>query len=65
MQAHQERVVTEKAELDGKIERLKTFTASEMFQTLHPEERGRMVRQLEIMQQYSSVLAERIAAFPP
>lgn len=64
MQAHQERVITEKTDLDGKIERLTAFTSQETFKLIPVEEQERMTRQLGIMRQYSGVLAERIAAFP-
>ncbi len=63
MQPHQERVVTEKSELDEKREKLTAFIGGEIFQSLDNAEQARLARQAEIMTQYSGVLGERIAAF--
>jgi hypothetical protein len=63
MQAHQERVVTEKDELDTKIEKLSSFISSDVYSTLTEAEQSRLGRQLGLMQQYSEVLGERIDAF--
>lgn len=63
LQPHQQRVVEEKADLDGRIERLHTFTGSDLFRTLDLAEQHRLVRQLNLQRQLSAVLAERIAAF--
>lgn len=63
MEEHQARVVTEKAELDGKIERLRTFFAGETFNGLPQAEQRRLRRQEAIMGLYSDVLDERIIAF--
>ena len=63
MQPHQERVVTEKDELDTKIEKLSSFISSDVYSTLTEAEQSRLGRQLGLMQQYSDVLGERIAAF--
>ena len=63
MAPHQERVVTEKSELDMKIAKLTPFLDNEMFKTLPTDEQSRLSRQLSIMQNYSQVLGERIAAF--
>lgn len=62
---HQQRVVDEKAELDTKIEKLTAFIqpSNAIFQGLPNAEAGRLVYQLSIMDEYSRVLAERIAAF--
>jgi hypothetical protein len=59
----QQRVVTEKAELNEKIGNLAAFLASETFGELDEAERARLTRQLELMTQYRSVLTERIAAW--
>ena len=64
MKAYQQRVVEEKAELDGKIERLLTFTTGVIFSDLPKDEQERMGRQLGFMQEYSDVLGERIGVFP-
>lgn len=66
MKPHQERVVTEKKELDEKLEKLLTFIDSgngRTFLTLSTEERQRLTTQARIMKEYSDVLADRIAAF--
>jgi hypothetical protein len=63
VQTHQERVVTEKKELDEKIEKLDTFRAGTIFPTLEEDEQNRLNLQLSFMRSYSGVLAERIAAF--
>jgi len=63
MAPHQERVVAEKAELDEKLEKLNAFGKGEIFPTLPAEEQERLIRQSKIMDQYSVVLGERIAAF--
>ena len=60
MHAYQERVVTEKRELDERADRLEQFIKS---RTLPAVEQERMRRQLVIMRKYSEVLGERIAAF--
>lgn len=62
---HQQRVVDEKRELDEKLQKLKAFISSASFTTIVQDEaeRGRLVCQEEIMNDYSAVLGERIAAF--
>ena len=65
MQAHQERVVAEKKELNERGDKLEQFILSDRFGTLPAAEQERMKRQLEIMGEYSEVLGERIAAFAP
>jgi len=63
LQPHQERVVTEKAELDHKIQKLSEFVSGSIYGTLTEAEQFRMSKQLDLMQQYSEVLGERIDAF--
>ncbi len=63
MAPHQQRVVTEKTELEEKLFKLDAFRKTEFFAKLAPEEQGRLNRQHSIMEQYSQVLTERIAAF--
>jgi len=60
---HQQRVVSEKSELDEKLEKLNTFGRGEMFLTLPEAEQEPLIRQSNIMDDYSKVLAERIRAF--
>jgi hypothetical protein len=61
---HQQRVIDEKSELDEKLSKLTTFTEGETFTTIPSDEQARLLRQLTIMEDYSGVLGERIAAFP-
>ena len=63
MQPYQQRVVDEKSELDGKIEKLSAFIESDQFVRVDEEERDRMRQQLRTMQTYSGILGERIDAF--
>lgn len=60
---HQQRVVTEKTELDEKIDKLVAFFETQTFKNLPLDEQSRLARQCEHMGKYSEVLAERIAAF--
>jgi hypothetical protein len=64
LQPHQERVVTEKKELDEKIDKLKAFIMeSPIFQKLPDAERGRLKHQYDVMVEYSLCLGARIEAF--
>ena len=63
MEAFQKRVVDEKSELDQKISKLGEFIAGPVCDTLPANERVRLHRQHEVMQEYSSILGQRIAAF--
>ena len=63
MEAYRERVVVEKQELDGKIEKLADFFKTTIYYNLDIAEKGRMQRQVVLMRGYSNVLGERIAAF--
>lgn len=63
MAPHQERVVNEKRELDEKLAKLMAFSQTETFSGLDPAERERLTRQAGVMEQYSVILGERIAAF--
>ena len=65
MKPHQQRVVDEKAELDARLTKLSAFIGSPEFKNIVTDEleRSRLVRQHDIMQEYSSILAWRIAAF--
>lgn len=65
MKPHQERVVEEKKELDKRRENLTAFTFTKTFESLPYSEKERLMRQHSIMEQYSDVLGERIAAFEP
>ncbi len=76
MQAFQQRVVDEKAELDGKIGELEALaftTSATPYRDLPVEEQQRRnalgrnwslaMRQLVVMREYSNILGERIANF--
>ncbi len=65
MQEFQQRVVTEKEELDAKRVKLESFLKTSAFNNLGADERNRMWRQSIAMKHYSLVLGERIAAFEP
>lgn len=60
---HQQRVVAEKAELDVRISKLRTFLMSETYLTLGQMEQQRLDEQLRHMAGYSDVLDRRIGAF--
>lgn len=63
LQPYQSRVVSEKAELDEKLTKLRDFLGTETFAGLDGAEKDRLQRQADHMSAYSSVLGERIAAF--
>ena len=63
MQAYQERVLNEKAELDLRLEKLRAFYLDPLFASLPTDEQERLSRQAEVMQQYSEILGQRIAHF--
>ncbi len=63
MEAHQERVVTEKSELDAKIEKLKPFMDGPIFAGLRREDQYLLSVQLIFMDGYSKALGLRIASF--
>lgn len=63
MAPHQQRVVDEKAELDERIKKLRLFLPTDICLSLPFDERGRLKRQLAVMEEYSGILEERIAAF--
>jgi len=63
MQEYQKRVVDEKTELDGRINRLESFIQSKNFNTVDANEQERLHFQIPIMRRYSAILDERIAAF--
>lgn len=63
LQPHQQRVVTERDELQTKLTALSKFIDSDIFDTLPSAEQGRLQRQKLIMIDYVAVLNERIAAW--
>lgn len=60
---HQQRVVDEKTELDGKLEKLGAFLGSSVFEKLPQTERYLLSKQRELMGGYSEILRERISYF--
>jgi hypothetical protein len=63
MEAYQERVVAEKAELSDKLSKLEAFVMGKAFDSVSAPEQARLSRQCLIMQLYVQVLSERIEAF--
>lgn len=63
LDAHQLRVFDEKAELDGRIERLQKFIDGPIFSGLADDEGGLLVDQLIIMRKLSFKLQQRIDLF--
>lgn len=62
--AYQLRVIEEKAQLDEKLSKLKTFIdGNPTFNTMEVTDRHLLVQQVHVMEQYSSVLAQRILRF--
>jgi hypothetical protein len=63
LQPYQQRVVAEKAELDGKLDKLKAFLVADSFVAVNNAEQDRLLRQAKAMGEYSKILGERIAAW--
>lgn len=63
MKPHEERVVTEHAELHIRLTKLREFIVGDKFSALEPSERSRLRRQETHMAAYLDVLDERIANF--
>ena len=63
MQAFQQRVIEEEADLRSKIEKLQAFVVGNIFHALGADEQDRMKRQLKHMLGYVNVLVERIKEF--
>ena len=63
MQPHQKRVIDEKSALDTKIEALTHFIGSPIYHTLSHIDQYLLRRQLVAMNEYSSILKERIDLF--
>lgn len=60
---HQQRVIDEQRDLDEKLGKLGAFFGTPIFAGLDEEERQRLEHQQAAMQEYSTILGERIAAF--
>lgn len=63
MQEWQERVVEENEELKGKIGRLTDFIHSTSLHEVDKAEQGRMMKQLDTMEEYHRILEARITNF--
>ena len=63
LEPYQQRVVEEKADLDGKITRLMDFINSEDFKPVNTVEKTRLEQQFHVMLTYSKILRERIHNF--
>ena len=63
IQPHQQRVIDERAELDGCIAKLAAFVESPVFLSVRHDKQQRLKGQLDVMRIYSETLAARIRAF--
>lgn len=61
---YQQRIVDERSELFAKLQALRKFIDSNLFETLDRREQHRLVCQEHVMMQYSDILQSRIYAFP-
>lgn len=61
MSDFKDRLLVEKEELNGKIERLREFIAGDKFETIDPGQQTLLPIQLDVMTAYSQILAARIA----
>lgn len=64
MQAHQQRVVAEKKELDERLTKLNAFVGGDAFCNLSMDEEWLLREQRAEMEAYSRILERRIAMFP-
>lgn len=60
MSDFKDRLLTEKSELDEKIQKLQAFLASENVTKISGEQHGMLIQQLKPMELYSKILGERI-----
>ena len=60
---HQLRMLSEKEDLDGKIEKLNNFIDGDVFQNLPREERNDLYLQDGAMKLYALILERRISRF--
>ena len=63
---HQQRVIDEKLELDGKIKALQAFVegTNSPFNELSCDDRSDLISQLYTMERYTGILQRRINRFP-
>lgn len=57
------RVIEEKRDLVGKINKLGPFVKSGLYDKLDADEQLRLTKQLKVMNEYLNILRERIAAY--
>jgi len=62
-QPYRQRVIEERIELEGRLNKLAAFTFSNTYAALPEAERSRLLRQYNLMVELSGVLEERIKAF--
>lgn len=60
---YQQRVVEEQVALDIKVEALNTFLEGEQFLTLPEIDQNLLIKQVNLMEEYSYILGERIKRF--
>lgn len=60
---YQQRVVEEQVALDVKISFLNTFLEGEQFLTLPEIDQNLLIKQVNLMEEYSYILGERIKRF--
>lgn len=63
LQPHQQRVVTERDDLDWKLGNLLAFFKTPTFAQLIGAERALLKEQAEVMAEYSRILSKRIEGF--
>ena len=63
MQPHEQRVVDEKVELDTRLEKLRAFFTTPIFQELDYHDQWLLKLQENVMSDYSEILETRIARF--
>ena len=63
MEAWQERIIQERAQLDERLAKLNEFMGSEALLKLSSDEQQRLRYQHHYMTRYSDILAERVASW--
>ena len=62
-QEYQKRVIAESKDLSTKLDNLKDFFNTEVYKTISPDEKARLIVQSHYMRGYLNILGERIANF--
>jgi hypothetical protein len=63
VEAHQERVLEERTQLNDRLVKLDSFLYTEKFNCLSMDDQDLLITQQAIMEQYLDVLDQRIANF--